>query len=284
MATNGYLVVTVLHVVSAYAEWDAFSDELSGELAKRQLVPLPRVGRAFWQMKRQGIIPSPRVGRSDPSLTWQLAIAEAINNQNAKHFQPMHVLPTSSRPSNDRQKRSPQDQSEGTSASSASDELEMNKTFRDWLSNSNSGMTFNRNTRQLIPAPRVGRRSSGDYPNKGFDPVALLGSYFAAANSGEEDGSEGSDPIDLQLRAVYIPRFGKRAPYGSAPFLKRAAFTPRIGRAVAFTPRLGRSSWDDEAEDILEGRPARAAFTPRIGRSVRSEKEMKQQAEQAVTQ
>lgn len=97
------------------------------------------------------------------------------------------------------------------------------------------------------------------------------------------------DPIDLQVRAVYIPRFGKRgssvpsSPNSAAALasaLKRASFQPRIGRSgILFQPRLGRASmdtWSDDSipdtleDSLMDTRSLRASFQPRIGRSVRS--------------
>lgn len=120
----------------------------------------------------------------------------------------------------------------------------------------------------------------------------LVGPYFALTSSVEDDSAsllESSfDPIDLQVRAVYIPRFGKRfnsnsAPAGPAASLKKASsFQPRIGRSgVFYQPRLGRSSLDTFADaDVydtftddfsLDPRSSRStAFQPRIGRSVHS--------------
>ncbi|CAG2108012.1 unnamed protein product, partial [Medioppia subpectinata] len=39
-------------------------DSTHGDYEKRQLLPLPRIGRSYAMEKRQGLIPSPRVGRS----------------------------------------------------------------------------------------------------------------------------------------------------------------------------------------------------------------------------
>ena len=118
-------------------------------------------------------------------------------------------------------------------------------------------------------------------------------SNFFSNSLEDEMESNNMDPIDLQLRAVYIPRIGKRTqsaanigvPNFSTPeWFKRTgasgsgpAFQPRIGRSSFFQPRTGRSmngaTDDDELgvdEVILEGRPSRSSFTPRIGRSVRA--------------
>lgn len=107
---------------------------------------------------------------------------------------------------------------------------------------------FQRNVRQLIPSPRVGR--SATKLNDAL--IAGFGSDYDL-----------NDPIDVQLRAAFIPRLGKRANnnnvYGSDQWLRdlrAAAFTPRIGRA-AFTPRIGK----------------KASFVPRIGRSVAQNRE-----------
>ena len=119
------------------------------------------------------------------------------------------------------------------------DDFELTKTLRSnpWDFDVSQGF-FQRNTRQLIPAPRVGR-SGITHKNQ----IQLI----SGLNSAEDDDM--IDPIDLQLRAAFIPRLGKRSslkgwnqlydlddPYKRAS----AAFTPRIGRA-AFTPRIGKN-------------------------------------------
>lgn len=190
-----------------------------------------------------------------------------------------------------------------------------NKGKKSYYFNDDVSM-FNRQTRQLIPNPRVGRRSDPNFHRLLFGNFAtftsatksvkpILGPYFALTNSIEDESGpimESSfDPIDLQVRAVYIPRFGKRGNSGtlsslssssSSPAnsaaalvsaLKRASFQPRIGRSgILFQPRLGRASldtWSDDSlpvdamdETLMDTRSLRASFQPRIGRSVPSSK------------
>ena len=122
-------------------------------------------------------------------------------------------------------------------------------------------------------------------------PGSPASSSFFSNSLEDELETNNLDPIDLQLRAVYIPRIGKRTQTGAftlpnfstADWFKRTgtsgsgpAFQPRIGRSSFFQPRTGRSmngADDDDLnidEVILDGRPARSSFTPRIGRSVHS--------------
>jgi hypothetical protein len=128
------------------------------------------------------------------------------------------------------------------------DDFELIKTLRsnpwDW-DNGVEEDFFQRNARQLIPSPRMGRSGNS------LKNALILG-------LGSSNVEEMIDPIDLQLRAAFIPRLGKRSSYKnydqwfdmSDEFKRAASFTPRIGRA-AFTPRIGK----------------KATFVPRIGRS-----------------
>ena len=130
--------------------------------------------------------------------------------------------------------------SDGLSA----DDCELTKTLRKnpWDFNLKEDF-FQRHVRQLFPTSRV-------------NSYKTQTDLISGQNSADEDDM--IDPIDLQLRAAFIPRLGKRMGVQSLDQLsdledayKRAAsFTPRIGRA-AFTPRIGK----------------KAAFVPRIGRS-----------------
>ncbi|KAI1297275.1 hypothetical protein HDE_04768 [Halotydeus destructor] len=245
------------------------------ELFKRQgIIPGPRVGRTV------GVIPSPRVGRSFPNYRDMMHFDfnsmkhDGDNDNDDDDYSSASSSNNNASHNVQRRKRSILEANDDEGIMTPSGE-NISKDIRDWLMNGMSehvlvpSSTFRRTVRQIIPSPRVGRRSD----RQPFDLNKFLGSYFTVA-SNEDEGTDSSDPIDLQLRAVYIPRFGKRAPGGH---LKRAAFTPRIGRAVSFTPRLGRSSWDlGEPEDELfyEQRPLRGSFTPRIGRSVDKEAKM----------
>lgn len=229
------------------------------------MLPMPRVGRSWSKLvvgrsgldrsSNKGLVPLPRVGRAAETAFW---FAEPVNVaavDMAKHERD-NLLANDS---NSRFKRS----TLNSYGDLASDEVRERK----WLESNNGMSHFQRTSRQLIPAIRVGRRSIDATV---FDSNALLGSYLAASTSVEDGAVDNEEAIDAPLRALYVPRLGLMAA------LKRAAFTPRIGRAVAFTPRLGRSSWDIDTDDMFESRMARAAFTPRIGRSVPSDKAIKQ--------
>lgn len=150
---------------------------------------------------------------------------------------------------------------------------------RQWIEFEQKGFSF----RYPLPS----------YPLLSMMPSGAPSSNFFSNSLEDEMEPSNLNPIDLQLRAVYIPRIGKRTmvtSYGGNPrlstaeWLKRAgvsstgpAFQPRIGRSSFFQPRTGRSgpTEDDDLnvdEVILDGRPARSSFTPRIGRSVKSQK------------
>ncbi|CAG2176040.1 unnamed protein product [Oppiella nova] len=226
-------------------------DSTHGDYEKRQLVPLPRIGRSYTEEKRQGLIPSPRVGRSsmssyngietDCSLTPELC-NELMDRDPHEVHEAIPVLRIG-RLSGRRKKSFTEDYSNDMNA----DDFELTKTLRSnpWDFDVNPNF-FERNVRQLIPAPRVGR-SANTHTNE----MRLISGY----NTVDDDDV---DPIDLQLRAAFIPRLGKRTTHKSLDqsidsddiYKRAAAFTPRIGRA-AFTPRIGK----------------KASFVPRIGRS-----------------
>ena len=140
---------------------------------------------------------------------------------------------------------------------------------------------------------------SDDYDN----PIAQTSSKALPVQVGSgllDSSTSFFDPIDLQLRAMYIPRFGKRSPATLTDMWKKSTFQPRIGRSN-FQPRVGRadlldSSFQPESlrdmfeeepsvskevsyghrvpsrDSILSSyfnpiRPVRASFQPRIGRS-----------------
>lgn len=203
-----------------------------------------RIGRAY-EIKRQGLIPSPRVGRSKgfacTSSECNYFNDATVNGPHNFLHDKMHVhgLPFWIL----RNKRSidPEDDS----VNSGSDNLELSKTLRSntwyWDDKFDLNDFYQRETRQLIPSPRVGRNDDK------FKNALITG-------LSEDD----IDPIDLQLRAAFIPRIGKRSDgnldenyaqtnnyfkHATAfvvPRFGRAAFTPRIGKRAAFTPRIGR--------------------------------------------
>lgn len=86
--------------------------------------------------------------------------------------------------------------------------------------------SYQRDSRQIIPLPRIGRAF-----------VPRLGK-----RQDDDVDNAASDSLDGYDRGFYTPRIGR-------------AFTPRIGRA--FTPRIGRA---------FTPRIGRTPFTPRIGR------------------
>ncbi|CAG2108013.1 unnamed protein product [Medioppia subpectinata] len=232
-------------------------DSTHGDYEKRQLLPLPRIGRSYAMEKRQGLIPSPRVGRSsatyngietDCSLNPELCNELMARVLHAVHEEVPPVLRIASLAAMRPKKSFTEDYSDMNA-----DDFELTKTLRSnpWDFDVNPYF-FERNARQLIPAPRVGRSVAST--NTHTNQMQLLSGY----NSADDD--DVVDPIDLQLRAAFIPRLGKRTTHKTSydqysdsaddMFKRAAAFTPRIGRA-AFTPRIGK----------------KASFTPRIGRS-----------------
>jgi len=232
--------------------------------------------------KRQGMIAPPRVGRSSSSSNSQqqgysrdcssnpelcnnllnaLLGSEAWSSHNMHHKSNMHEhdlhegMPG---PTPRIHKRSASADEEMMEAVASMDDIELTKTLRsnwDWGKivplEDRARELFRRHARQLIPAPRVGKRFGASDSRTHLNNALLSG--LSASASTDEDSF---DPIDLQVRAAFVPRIGKRfeETFGYSDgnineFLKRAAaFTPRIGRA-AFTPRIGK----------------KAAFTPRIG-------------------
>ncbi|XP_054164752.1 uncharacterized protein LOC128962405 [Oppia nitens] len=247
-----YLISLIFAGYTLAYSWDSSN----GEYEKRQLVPLPRIGRSYSEEKRQGLIPSPRVGRSSPSNGIDISCAlnlklchkvlDYLNLHEVHDGSPFLNSPLLAA----RRKRSTI--ADDYTNDLSDDDFELIKTLRSntWDIDVKNENLFQRNARQLIPAPRVGRSGHKSHNNH----IQLLSGY-----SNSDDNDMMVDPIDLQLRAAFIPRLGKRTTYkpidrlsDSDDTYKRAAsFTPRIGRA-AFTPRIGK----------------RASFVPRIGRSV----------------
>lgn len=195
--------------------------------------------------KRQGIIPGPRVGRSSNSnnnladlLAHKLtqmhdeSILSTLNSQ--KHF--------------DRIKRSIGDDND------ADDEPVNGDAIKSLSMNS-----YQRNRRQLIPAPRVGR--SKPIENNGL----ILGvDKVLTANlfNGEEDMESDADRSSYRLLAIPRAFFGKN----SKDLLKRVALTPRIGRSESLSEGNEKMSDFDDADYFA--RISKAPLTPRIGRSV----------------
>ncbi|RWS02274.1 uncharacterized protein B4U79_11232, partial [Dinothrombium tinctorium] len=245
------------------------AEDLSNDLfIKRQLIPFPRQGRDL--LKRQGLIPSPRVGRGragglipSPRVgrastmtafpEWRLTVLRDIFDQSGTNY--MHddnvILPNLGRT-----KRSATDQASYTTNEA---EFEVNKAvLSDSAENTATASRmqemFNRNVRQLIPAPRVGRRSDSSSQPDNVSISGVLKAFSAPIDDEMYDMNGG--------QLVYSAGYGK---FNGPEVVRRASFTPRIGRA--FTPRIGRSFWDNN-DDYVYNRLSRASFTPRIGRSV----------------
>ena len=268
------------------------------------MVPMVRAGRSdgVVPMVRAGrgdsMLPLPRVGRS---LTEAHAAAAQSHVRNRRSI-PVLVIKGdgSESPANESNADARSDNSHLNEISdSPADEyglLVMTEDADDEKDGDDSSSTDakaggKRLPRQLIPLPRVGKRPDpGIEKRRSPHRVLLLPNQvhlltpFAglAASASREDGTDAGyfdDPIDLQLRAMYIPRFGKRS-FSPVSILKKGGnkgtFQPRIGRG-SFQPRVGRSGegWlmaDDSdyltLDDLVDIRSVRAsAFQPRIGRS-----------------
>jgi hypothetical protein len=187
---------------------------------------IKRIGRSYYDSKRQGLIPSPRVGRSsykgfasDCSLN-----PESCNNNYLENWTNI-----------------PHDLHETVH------EIRVPLSLAGWMNDH----IYQRQARQLIPVPRFGRSGS----------TALKNQLISGLSSSNSDDM--LDPIDLQLRAAFIPRLGKRTnnklnanidqklwedineelkrTVALIPRVGRAAFVPRIGKKAAFVPRIGRS-------------------------------------------
>ncbi|XP_064480108.1 uncharacterized protein LOC135393779 isoform X2 [Ornithodoros turicata] len=187
---------------------------------KRQgLVPFPRVGRSVSDVKRQGLIPFPRVGRSvseSSDAYWGDTGATADNDITESPYTDWGILvmPYKRRSSTftPRIGRKRRSINQGDiNVAKDQDDREMSKPF--WT---DTGYSYQRDSRQIIPLPRIGRAFVPRLGKRQDD-------YLDDMGTDEFDGQRFYTP---RIGRAFTPRIGR-------------AFTPRIGRA--FTPRIGRT-------------------------------------------
>ena len=280
------------------------------------MVPMMRAGRSEGMLpmmragRSDGLVPMARAGRSDGMLPLMRAGRSVSSAGSEMHVRSRRSIPvmiieraSSSASANEsnadaRSNKSTADD-ENDSAEDLLDDISLLVDSQTDEDDEDELTGMKRFPRQIIPLPRVGRRSDPSLKATAVTVTAARRSHRIrhlllpheihiltplsglASSASLDDGSESGyydDPIDLQLRAMYIPRFGKRSFSALSPILKKGGnkgtFQPRIGRG-SFQPRVGRAGegWlmADDADyltldDLMDMRSLRA-FQPRIGRS-----------------
>lgn len=217
------LLLTLLCHLSMSQAWnEAANSKLGGHATgdsdssaeKRQLVPLPRIGRSLLYAKRQSIIPAPRIGRSDSSAKSSAKAPNAVD--------------CAANP----------DLCENTGSSSG-------------FAGSNDELVEPIDI-QLRAAfiPRLGKRrvymeedprASND-DSKAFHKFVLVPGIgyvdLDAANYAPDQEEDDSEAAQRSALVRTLLENSKRAiPY--TPRIGRAVFAPRIGKKATFVPRIG---------------------------------------------